>query len=312
MDRRSPLGEFLRVRRAQLSPDDVGLPRYGDRRRVPGLRREEVAMLAGVSAGYYTRLEQGQPVNASAEVLDAIAAALHLTTAEREHLHVLSTTGHRTRPVTPRTERVSADLRMLLATMDHVPALVVGRRNDVLAWNRTGHALLAGHLDPAAPDDPDTRPNLSRLVFLDAPTRALYRDWPAKARAVVGNLRTLTARNPGDTRLAALIGELTDHSPEFVALWAEHTVDPCSRDVHDLAHPVVGELTVTQQAFHVPQEPHQSLVTLTAEPGSPSAAALTALRQACGTGEGGRGPAGRRGVPTTAGTSPARDRGRGA
>ncbi|MFF9760750.1 helix-turn-helix transcriptional regulator [Streptomyces caelestis] len=282
MDRRSPLGEFLRARRARLSPDDVGLPRYGDRRRVPGLRREEVAMLAGVSAGYYTRLEQGQPVNASAEVLDAIATALRLTRAEREHLHVLSTTRHRTRPATPRTEHASADLRALLTTMDHVPALVVGRRNDVLAWNAAGHALLAGHLDPASPDGPDTRPNLSRLVFLDAPTRALYRDWPAKARAVVGNLRNLTARDPKDARLAALLGELRNRSPEFTALWDEHTVDPCGRDVHALAHPVVGDLTVTQQAFRVPQEPHQSLVTLTAEPGSPSAAALTTLRRTCG------------------------------
>ncbi|MEZ3179043.1 helix-turn-helix transcriptional regulator [Streptomyces pimonensis] len=282
MDRRSPLGEFLRARRARLSPDDLGLPRYGDRRRVPGLRREEVALLAGVSAGYYTRLEQGQPVNASAEVLDAIATALRLTRAEREHLHVLSTTGHRTWPETPCTEHASGDLRMLLTTLDHVPALVVGRRNDVLAWNGAGHALLAGHLDPASPDDPGARPNLSRLVFLDAPTRALYRDWPAKARAVVGHLRNLTARNPEDACLAALLGELGDHSTEFAALWDEHPVDPCGRDVHTLAHPVVGDLTVTQQAFQVAQEPHQFLVTLTAEPGSPSAAALTALRQVCG------------------------------
>lgn len=287
MNRRSPLGEFLVARRARLSPDDVGLPRYGDRRRVPGLRREELAMLAGVSAGYYTRLEQGQSLNASAEVLDAIAAALRLTTAEREHLHVLSTTtSHRNGRATPPEEHASADLRTLLSAMRHVPALVVGRRNDVLAWNRAGHALLAGHLDPASPDDPDTRPNLSRLVFLDAHTRALYRDWPAKARAVVGNLRILTARNPDDGCLAALVGELAIHSPEFAALWAEHTVEPCGRDVHDLAHPVVGDLTVTQQTFHVPQEPHQSLVTFTVEPGSASSAALTVLQQACGIGTG--------------------------
>ncbi len=274
------------ARRARLSPDDVGLPRYGERRRVPGLRREELAMLAGVSAGYYTRLEQGQSLNASAEVLDAIAAALHLTPAEREHLHVLSTTtGDRTRGGTPPEEHASADLRTLLSAMGHVPAVVVGRRNDALAWNRAGHALLAGHLDPAAPDDPDTRPNLSRLVFLDAHTRALYRDWPAKARAVVGNLRIMTARNPHDGPLAALVGELAIHSPEFAALWAEHTIEPCGRDVYDLAHPVVGDLTVTQQTFHVPQEPHQSLVACTVEPGSASATALTVLHQACGIAE---------------------------
>lgn len=275
------------ARRAQLGPDDVGLPRYGDRRRVPGLRREELAMLAGVSAGYYTRLEQGQSLNASAEVLNAIATALRLTTAEREHLHVLSTTAsHRTGPVTPPEEHASTDLRTLLAAMGDVPALVVGGRNDVLAWNGAGHALLAGHLDPASPDDRETRPNLSRLVFLDAHTRALYRDWPAKARAVVGNLRILTARNPDDACLAALVGELAIHSSEFASLWAEHTVEPCGRDVYDLAHPVVGDLTVTQQTFHVPQEPHQSLVTFTVEPGSASSVALTVLRQACGIGKG--------------------------
>ncbi|MEU5460380.1 helix-turn-helix domain-containing protein [Streptomyces althioticus] len=281
-DRTSPLGAFLKARRARLSPDDVGLPRYGDRRRVPGLRREEVALLAGVSAGYYTRLEQGQQANASPEVLDALARALRLSPPERDHLLDLSSTaGHRTRrPTAPGgAETASADLRTLLTTMAaHVPALVVGRRNDVLAWNGTGHALLAPHLDVAAPDDPGTRPNLSRLVFLDAPTRALYRDWPAKARAVVGNLRILAARNPGDTHLAALITELTARSAEFVTIWDAHTVDPCGRDAHTLAHPVVGELTVIQQTFDIPKEPHQSLVTFTAEPGSPSAAALEALK----------------------------------
>ncbi|MEV5330777.1 helix-turn-helix transcriptional regulator [Streptomyces werraensis] len=280
MDRTSPLGAFLKARRARLSPDDVGLPRFGDRRRVPGLRREEVALLAGVSAGYYTRLEQGRQANASPEVLDALARALRLSPAERDHLYDLSsTTAHRTRPAASGgAETVSADLRTLLTTMAaQVPALVVGRRNDVLAWNRTGHYLLAAHLDFAAPDGPATRPNLSRLVFLDAPTRVLYRDWPAKARAVVGNLRILTARNPGDTHLAALIAELTARSQEFRSLWDAHTVAPCGRDVHPLAHPAVGELTVVQQTFDVPKEPHQSLVTFTAEPGSPSAAALGAL-----------------------------------
>ncbi|MGA4960995.1 helix-turn-helix transcriptional regulator [Streptomyces pseudogriseolus] len=281
MDRTSPLGAFLKARRARLSPDDVGLPRYGDRRRVPGLRREEVALLAGVSAGYYTRLEQGRQANASPEVLDALARALHLTTAERDHLRDLSSTpGHRIRAAAPGgAETVSADLRTLLTTMGHVPALVVGRRNDVLAWNRSCHALLAAHLDFTAPDDPGTRPNLTRLVFLDAPTRALYRDWPAKARAVVGNLRILTARNPGDAHLADLITELCVLSREFTAFWDAHPVAPCGRDVYDLVHPAVGELTVTQQTFDVPKEPHQSLVTFTAEPGSPSAAALAALDQ---------------------------------
>jgi transcriptional regulator with XRE-family HTH domain len=299
MDARSPLGEFLQARRARLSPDDVGLPRYGDRRRVPGLRREELAMIAGVSAGYYTRLEQGQSLNASAEVLDSIARAMRLTPAERDHLHVLSATaGDRVR-MRDHVEQVPTELRTLLATMVQVPALVVGRRNDVLAWNRAGHALLAGHMDfgpansgamdsgPAGSDPVGSGPvgsgagaNLSRLVFLDAHTRALYRDWPKKAHAAVGNLRVMTARNPGDAGLAALVGELAIASAEFARMWAEHSVEPCASEVYELDHPVVGRLTVTQQTLRIPQEPDQSLITITAEPGSPSAAALTMLQHA--------------------------------
>ena len=281
MEAQSPLGEFLRARRAQLTPADVGLPRYGDRRRVPGLRREELAMLAGVSAGYYTRLEQGQSLNASAEVLDAIATAMQLTDAERQHLHLLSAAaGHRVRRSAPPDEEASPHLRTLLTTMSEVPALIVGRRNDVLAWNRAGHALFAGHLSFASPDDPETRPNMSRMVFLDAHTRGLYRNWEVKARAVVGNLRVMTAREPGDAGLAELIGELAIGSPEFAELWAGHLVEHCGRDIYELAHPLVGNLTVTQQPLRVPEEPHQMVLVVTAEPGSSSAAALTMLRQA--------------------------------
>ncbi|MEV6345450.1 helix-turn-helix transcriptional regulator [Actinoplanes sp. NPDC051851] len=282
MDVRSPLGEFLQARRSQISPADVGLPRYGDRRRVSGLRREELAMLAGVSAGYYTRLEQGQSLNASTEVLDAIATAMRLSPAERDHLHLLSATApRRPRPSSPPDEEADAALRTLLTAMRDVPALVVGRRNDVLAWNRPGHALLAGHLDADAPDSPETRPNMSRMVFLDAHTRALYRDWAGKARAVVGNLRIMTAHHPGDAGLAALIGELAIESTEFATLWADHPVLPCGRDVYELTHPLVGDLTATQQTLRVPQTPHQSLITITAEPDSPSSAALTMLLQLC-------------------------------
>jgi hypothetical protein len=120
---------------------------------------------------------------------------------------------------------------------------------------------------------------MPRLVFLDAHTRDLYRDWPAKARAVAGNLRIVAARHPGDTGLAALVGELTIESPEFAGMWAEHTVERCERDVHDLRHPLVGDLTITQQTLRIPQAPDQSLVAITTEPGSPSAAAVALLRQ---------------------------------
>lgn len=185
------LGEFLQTRRSQLQPEDLGIPDYGERRRVQGLRREELASLAGVSVSYYTRLEQGQSLNASPQVLDAIARALRLEEAERLHLQNLarsSATGS-VRGRRPAPERVTEATGQLLEALVHVPAIVTGRRSDVLAWNRLGHALFAGHLDPGTPDRPAQRPNMARLVFLDAHTRDLYADWPAKARAVVGNLR---------------------------------------------------------------------------------------------------------------------------
>jgi transcriptional regulator with XRE-family HTH domain len=267
MDDKSPLGAFLQVKRARLSPAAVGLARHGDRRRVPGLRREELALLAGVSAGYYTRLEQGQSSHASAEVLNALASALRLTPAERDHLHVLSAATMRRGKVVPAPgEEAPAELITLLDAMAAVPALVLGRRSDVLAWNPAGHALLAGHLGFDAPADPRTRPNMSRLVFLDGPTRRLYRDWPAKARAVVGNLRVVAARHPGDAGLTALVGELVMASPDFARMWSEHPVEPCGRADYELRHPVAGDLTVTQQTLRIPQAPDQALVTVTTGP----------------------------------------------
>ncbi len=190
MDAKRRLGEFLQTRRAQLRPEDAGVVTYGDRRRVPGLRREELALLAGVSASYYSRLEQGHSTNASVEVLDAIAGALRLDDTERRHLHELAagtrpggqTRGRARRPA---PEAVTGELRQLMAALGDVPAVLLGRRSDVLAWNRTGHALFAGHLDPGSPDRPQHRPNMARLVFLDAHTADLYADWPRKARAVV-------------------------------------------------------------------------------------------------------------------------------
>ena len=198
---------------------------YGDQRRVSGLRREELALLAGVSASYYARLEQGQSANASAEVLDAIAGALRLDDAERAHLHELAA-GTRRRPGgrRPAPERVTAAVRQLVAALGDVPAVVLGRRSDVLAWNATGHALFAGHVTVDGPDHPARRPNMARLMFLDAHTRALYADWPAKARAVVATLRMASGQHPDDPLLAALVGELPVKSPEFAAMWADHRV----------------------------------------------------------------------------------------
>ncbi len=278
MNKHGLLADFLQARRGLLRPEDVGLPTYGERRRVPGLRREELAMLAGISAPYYARLEQGQSRNASPEVLDAIATALRLDESERAHLHALARTprGGRTAG-RPRAERINPATSVLLSALDGTPAIVMGRRSDVLAWNRQGHALFAGHLDPDSPDDPGRRPNMARLVFLDAHTRDLYADWPAKAGAVVGNLRLTAGRYPDDPRLAALIGELTMRSPEFATMWADHRIQACDTADYEMRHPLVGTLTVTQQTLQSPQGDSPALVVATAAPGSPSATALALL-----------------------------------
>jgi transcriptional regulator with XRE-family HTH domain len=276
MDSRRQLGEFLQTRRSQLRPADVGLDGYGDRRRVPGLRREELALLAGVSASYYARLEQGYSLNASPEVLDAIARALRLDEAERRHLHDLAA-GTRARPAARRSapERMTAALAQLVEAMGETPALVMGRHSDVLAWNRTGHALFAGHLDPAGPEHARDRPNMARLVFLDQHTRELYADWPAKARAVVGTLRLAAGQYPGNAPLSALIGELTVGSREFSDMWAAHRVKSGGDATYEMRHPLVGVMTVTQLSLHAEQGP--SVVIATTVPGSPSREAMSLL-----------------------------------
>ncbi|MFI6170620.1 helix-turn-helix domain-containing protein [Nocardia sp. NPDC051052] len=281
MDGPGPLGDFLQARRARLRPEDVGLRETGPRRRVSGLRREELAQLAGVSVSYYARLEQGMSRGASAEVLDAVARALLLDDHERAHLDRLADAArHLPRVRRPRPEKLVDETRDLLRAVDGVPALVLGRRTDVLAWNTLGHALLAGHLDFHSPDDPARRPNMSRLVFLDPHCRELYADWKRKARAVVGNLRIAVGKHPDDPLLAELIGELTMKSPEFVTLWGDHRVTPCDAASYELHHPVVGAMTVTQQTLSIARAPDQALIVCTTPAGSPAEEALALLRQA--------------------------------
>ncbi len=278
MNKKPPLGEFLRTRRAQLQPADVGLPDFGERRRVPGLRRDELAQLAGVGMSYYTRLEQGSSLNASPEVLEALARALGLDEVERAHLHDLAGAPRRTTTWRrPAPERAGDTTRQLVDAFGDAPALVLGRRSDVLAWNRTGHSLFAGHLDPQIPDQPDRRPNMARLVFLDAHTRDLFVDWPKKARNVVGKLRLAAGRHPDDPRLASLIGELTMKSPEFAAMWAEHGVRKWALAAYRMHHPVVGRMELNLQSLNVPQEEGQRIVVATAGADTASAAALCLL-----------------------------------
>ncbi|TQM38256.1 helix-turn-helix transcriptional regulator [Pseudonocardia cypriaca] len=277
----STLGEFLRSRRAALTPDAAGLPDYGERRRVPGLRREELARLAGVSVGYYVRLEQDQSGGVSPAVLDALARALRLGDDERAHLHRLA------RPAAPsvRTdepERLRPAVRTMIDAL-RVPAIVLGRRTDVLAWNRLGHALLAAALDVDAPGDERRRPNWSRLLFLDPHFRTLIVDWPGKARDTVADLRLLTGRFPDDRRLAELVGELSIASPEFAELWAAHPAHGCAHHTREYDHELVGRLTLTDELMALPDD-GQRVAVFTAEPGSASHDALELLAQLTGPG----------------------------
>jgi transcriptional regulator with XRE-family HTH domain len=271
------LGEFLKTRRSQLRPEDVGVRTYDERRRVPGLRRDELARLAGVSSSYYTRLEQGHSTGASPEVLDALATALRLDESERQHLHVLAKPVRRAQ-VRRTPERVDEATGQLLAALAGVPAVVLGRRSDVLAWNGLGHALFAGHLDFRAVEQKADRPNMARLVFLDPHTRELYADWPGKARAVVGNLRLVVGLHPDDAGLHELVGQLSTKSTEFASMWADHRVKACATAEYEMRHPLVGPLTVTQQTLTNGLGP--SVVVATAQPGSPSHTALALLAQA--------------------------------
>ncbi|PRW63048.1 helix-turn-helix domain-containing protein [Actinopolyspora mortivallis] len=272
------LSEFLRSRRAQLQPADIGLVSYGTRRRVPGLRREELAQLAGVSVAYYTRLEQGKSRNASHEVIDAIAAALRLDSTERAHLSDLAQPARRHHsPATPSTETVRPRMHQLLNAMDGVPAMVIGRRNDILAWNRLGHALLAGHLDQDSPNRNEDRPNLPRMIFLDPHTHELYSRWEDEARAQVAYLRLVAGRYQDDAQLAELIGELCMKSPRFAQLWQHRRVRDCTFGHKHLHHPLVGPITLTFEALHQPDRPDQRLELFSAEPDSSSEAALRLL-----------------------------------
>ena len=211
------LGEFLRSRRGRITPEEVGIVSFGARR-VPGLRREELAQLAGVSPTYYTRLEQGQSTNASESVIDAVARALRLDEDERAHLHDLARPAPAKRRRARRPETAPAGAVQLIHAMADVPAVVMGPRSDVLAWNRLAHSLLAGHHDFEAPRRPADRPNLIRMLFLDPHSRELYSRWDEEAARAVASLGLLAGRYSDDPELARLIGELALNSNEFALL----------------------------------------------------------------------------------------------
>jgi transcriptional regulator with XRE-family HTH domain len=277
----SELGEFLKSRRAAVRPEDVGITPHPTRRRVTGLRREELAILANVSITHYTRLEQGRTVSVSDGLLDAIARTLRLTDDETAHLRDLARpAAASSRPAPRRVPYASASARQLLAAMTDVPALVMDRRSDVLAWNRLGHALLAGHLAPESPDTPATRPNMTRMLFLDEQYRALYTDWNEQAQLAVAHLRLVAGRHPDDRSLAELVGRLAMNCDEFASRWARHPVRTCTSGVKHLRHPLVGALELSFESLLIPGTSGQRLIAYTAEPGSPSEAALRLLGSA--------------------------------
>lgn len=281
MDTDSALGAFLRGRRALLDPDELGVISHG-RRRVPGLRREELAQLAGVSPTYYTRLEQGQSTGASDGVLDALSRALRLTPDEHSHLRHLARPT-RTRPSTAlRVETAGDAMHQLVTTVTEVPLLALDRSNAVLAWNPLAHALLAGHVPHDAPQHPDERPNTLRMLFLDPHTRELHSQWAPEARRAVAALHLTAGEFPDDPTLAAVIGDLALHSPEFAALWAEHPVTSCTEGTKHYQHPTVGALELAFTMTTFADGSGHRLLTLSAEPGSPSHHALQLLRTAVG------------------------------
>jgi len=272
LDRRAELSEFLRTRRARLKPEDVGLPVFGRHRRVPGLRREELAQLAGVSVAYYTRLEQGNGRNVSAEVLDAIARALRLSDAEHAHLtHLAKPKTHKKKP-SARAQHVRASLRQLLDSFDGVPAYIVGRRSEILAWNRMAAAVFGDWAQL-----PQQERNWARMVFLRPEYHDLFVDWEQKAIDIVCQLRYDAGCCPNDPRLSALVGELSVKSEDFRRLWATHDVKEKSHGLKLLLHPLVGDLALQFESFRVPDDSDQALVTYHAEPGSASAEALRLL-----------------------------------
>ncbi|WP_406478210.1 helix-turn-helix transcriptional regulator [Streptomyces sp. NBC_01615] len=272
MDRSSELADFLRSRRARVTPERAGLAEDGRARRVPGLRRDEVARLAGVSTEYYTRLEQGRAGNPSPEVVESLARVLQLDFAEREHLTDLLArpTPARRTPTAP--QRVRPGLHLMLQTLEHVPAFVLGRRTDVLASNRLARAVLTD-FDAL----PATQRNLARYYLLDPEARERVGDWARIAAETVAILRLEAGRHPHDRRLADLVGELTLRSPEFTDWWNDHRVLRRTHGSKHYHHPLVGDLHFAYESFQPPGDPDQTLCVYNVEPGSATAEALRLL-----------------------------------
>ena len=274
MDNGNEIRDFLTSRRARITPEQAGLPAYGGNRRVAGLRREEVALLAGVSIDYYVRLERGRAPGASASVLEGIARALQLDEAERAHLFDLARAAVPATPPStrrPARQQVRASVQRILDSMS-APAYVRNARMDILAANRLGAALFAPVLSsPAQPA------NNARFLFLDPAAHAFYPEWERQAQDVVAMLRTEAGRAPHDKALSNLIGELSTRSENFRVWWAAHNVRLHRTGTKRFHHPAVGDLTLTYEALDLAADAGLRISAYTAEPGTPSDDALRLL-----------------------------------
>ena len=274
METKQEIREFLTSRRARITPEQAGLASYGSRR-VPGLRREEVAVLAGVSAPYYTRLERGDMSGVSESVLEALARALELDDAERAHLFDLARAAQAT-PTRPRRrqvkQRVRPEVQWTLDAITGAAAFVGNERLDLLAANQLGLALFSELY--AAPGRPV---NTARFVFLDSRAKAFFGDWDRVATESVAILRSAAGRDPYNRDLSDLVGELATQSEEFRTRWAAHNVRFHNTGVKHFNHPVVGELHLNYNRLDLAADPGLTIVTYTAEPGSHSEEALKIL-----------------------------------
>ncbi|WP_189319603.1 helix-turn-helix transcriptional regulator [Curtobacterium sp. ER1/6] len=275
IDVRNEIRDFLSSRRARLTPDEVGMPSFGGGvRRVPGLRRHEVAMLAGVSVDYYTRLERGSLKGVSDSVLEGLAGALQLDEDERVHLFDLARLANAGVKVMHRNvpTRVRPGVQRLLDAITGAPAWVRNERGDVVATNELGRALYAPMF--AGPGRPV---NTARFTFLDPAARGFFPDWAATAREAVAVLRAAAVANPCEPGLVTLVGELSTRSEEFRSWWAAHDVRVHRRGGKRIAHPIVGELQLDFEALELVADPGLTMFTYSAEPGSESERSLALL-----------------------------------